>query len=72
MKKLSNMGGGRFEFNPSEFEARINKRNQAIEDCFNLLEGILAEHSKSYVEHGLGCRDIFEKDVVKKMMYKVR
>jgi hypothetical protein len=70
MKKLSNMGGGRFEFSPEEFENRISKREKAIENTFNMLEEILEGYSKTYVTEGLGTKENFEKDVIRLMMLK--
>lgn len=70
MKKLSNMGGGEFEFNPLGLDIKINKRDKLIEDTFNSLEKILESCSKTYVMERLGTRENFEKDVIRKMMLK--
>jgi len=70
MKKLSNMGGGEFEFNPNGLDIKIKKRDKLIEDTFNELEEILESCSKTYVMERLGTRENFEKDVIRRMMFK--
>lgn len=64
------MGGGDFEFNPSLFDKKINRRNDYIEKALEGIENLLGVLATEYVKEGLGTRENFEKDIIKKMMLK--
>lgn len=70
MKKLSNMGGGEFEFDPFGLDKKINKREKYFEESLEELESLINKLGTEYVKQRLGTRENFEKDVIRKMMLK--
>ncbi|WP_346888321.1 hypothetical protein [Clostridium sp. UBA1056] len=70
MKKLSNMGGGEFEFNPLGLDKKINKREKYFEKSLEDLENLIDKLGTEYVKEELGIKENFEKDVIRQMMLK--
>jgi len=70
MKKLSNIGGGEFEFDPFGLDKKINKREKYFEKSLEDLENLIDKLGTEYVKQGLGIKENFEKDVIKKIMLK--
>ncbi len=70
MKRLSNIGGGEFEFDPFGLDKKVNKREKYFEKSLEELESLIDKLGTEYVKHGLGTKDNFEKDAIRKMMLK--
>lgn len=70
MKKLSNVGGGEFEFDPFGLDKKINKREKYFEKSLEELENLMDKLGAEYVKEGLGIKENFEKDVIRRMMLK--
>lgn len=70
MKKLSNMGGGEFEFDPFSLDRKVNKREKYFEKSLEDLESLIDKLGTEYVKQRLGTKENFEKDVIRLMMLK--
>lgn len=70
MKKLSNIGGGEFEFDPFGLDKKINKREKYFEESLESLEELIDKLGTEYVKQGLGIKENFEKDIIRRMMIK--
>lgn len=60
----------KFFSNPDGFEEKANRRVKFIMEVYNQFEELLNTYSTEYVKQGLGNKENFEKDVIRKMMLK--
>lgn len=64
------MGGGQFEYDPLLLDKKNNKREMYFEKCLEGLENLIDVLGTEYVKEGLGIKENFEKDIIRKMMLK--
>lgn len=72
MKKGSSMGGGEFEFNPHNFDEKINRRNEFIDKNFKYLREELERLSDEYSNNGLGIKDNFKECIIQMLIKDFR
>lgn len=68
MKKLSNMGGGEFEYIPQALEEKISKRYTYL---FNDLESIkhrIDTGAKTYMQLGLGSLEGYKEYIIRELV----
>ncbi|WP_346936867.1 hypothetical protein [Clostridium sp.] len=65
MKRLSDINGGKFEFDPLGLDKKINRRDNYFEKSLEELESLIDKMGIEYVKQGLRIKENFDKDVIR-------
>ena len=72
MKKLSNMGGGEFEYEPQLLDKKVANRKLYFSESLKKIENDLEILSNDYMKQGLGTKENFTKDIIRELILKNR
>lgn len=72
MRKPSQMGGGRFEYQPEELDERFNKRNEYLDDEFEEVKNIINERAFKYMATGLGTFEGYKEYILRELVINFR
>lgn len=72
MRKLSQMGGGRFEYNSEELDERFNKRNKYLDNEFEEVKTIINERAFKYMASGLGTLEGYKEYILRELIIDFR
>ena len=72
MKKLSNMGGGEFEYEPHLLDKKVENRKLYFQQSLKEIETILEVRGNEYVKNKLGIKENFTTDIIKELILKNR
>jgi hypothetical protein len=68
MRKQSNMGGGRFEFNPNDLDKRFRERNEIYDSAFQEAWASIQFVIDNHVKPDLVSRDSLTESICRKLV----